>query len=258
MVNISAAMVAKLRQKTGLPLMECKNALVEANGDLDSAEEVLRVKLGSKAAKLSQRPTSEGGLFIARRSDSAIMLEVNCETDFVAKDTIFKEFGQLAAERILEDRDSNLEDLRRESIAKLGENIVIKRFEVLNELETFGVYKHSDKIAAMVNIRGGDEDVARDLAIHIVSFKPRYATEKDVPEDVIEKERRVAQKQSEGKPQVVRDKMIEGRLRKFYEDNTLMKQSFIKNDKIDVGKFLEDSGAELKGFVCLMVGMEEE
>lgn len=263
MVMVSARMVSELRQKTGLGMMECKKALVESEGDLVRAEELLRIRSGNKASKLAGRVAAEGALFMARNDRTSVLVEINCETDFVARDDNFRAFGQSVADRVLLERVSNLEELgsdledqRKSLIARLGENVSVRRFRVMDNLSNLAIYKHSDRIAAMVDLDGGDESVGKDVAIHIVSFKPKYLDESSVPLDVVESERRIAKAQAmeQGKPESIAEKMVEGRIRKFYEEVVLLKQAFVKNDKIDVETFLKQSKATLKQYALFVVG----
>ena len=270
MAAITAAMVKELREKTDAPMMECKKALTEADGDLARAEEILRVKLGSKASKAASRVTAEGlvGLFIAEDGKTGAVVEINCETDFVAKNEDFINFVNQMAELITKENPADVEALsalpfaegtvestRSALIGKIGENMSIRRFKRIETENLLASYVHGGRIGVLVEF-AGDPEVGKDLAMHIAATKPKAIDASGVPAEEIEKERSVAeQKASEsGKPADIVTKMVEGSIAKFLKEVTLLTQPFVKNDKQTVEQMLKEKKASISSFVMCVVG----
>jgi len=270
MAEITAAMVKELREKTDAPMMECKRALTEASGDMARAEEILRVKLGSKASKAAGRVTAEGliGLYISPDAKQGAVLEVNCETDFVAKNDDFVAFVEALAKQVSANdyadvaalSASNLgagtvESVRAALVGKIGENISIRRFQRYTTANKLSSYVHSGRIGVLVEFSGADE-VGKDLAMHIAATKPRALDESGVPEADKETERSVArQKAAEsGKPAEIVEKMVEGSVQKFLKEVALLSQPFVKNDKQSVAQMLKEKNAAIAGFSLFVVG----
>jgi elongation factor Ts len=264
-------LVKELRERTGAGMMECKKALVETKGDIDAAAEFLRKAGAAKADKKSSRVAAEGR--IAIRSDEKagrhVVLEVNSETDFVARDDNFRAFVERAAEIILAQRPANVEalmkssvggksveDLRLELVTKVGENISVRRFDVVESRGNVGAYVHGTRIGVLVDVEGGSPELARDLAMQVASLAPRYVSNDDVPKDVVAKEREIiaAQTAEEKKPPEILAKMVEGKLRKFLDEITLTGQAFVKDDKKRVRDLLSQNKAKVKGFRRYEVG----
>ncbi len=267
MADITASMVKELRERTGLGMMECKKALVEAGGNIELAVEELRKSSGMKAAKKAGR-TAADGVVCARiaGSDFGLLLEVNSETDFVARDGNFLGFVAKVADAALAQRSTDvaalmagaLETEREALVQKIGENITVRRIQALTAPGgVLGSYVHSnDRIAVLVALRQGSTELARDVAMHIAAINPQYATPAEVPASVIEKEREilVAQAVDSGKPADIVAKMIDGRIRKFLAEISLSEQPFVKDPDVTIGKLLKQAGAELTGFVRFEVG----
>ena len=270
MAEITAAMVKELREKTDAPMMECKKALTEAVGDMARAEEILRVKLGSKASKAASRVTAEGliGLYISPDAKQGAVVEVNCETDFVAKNDDFVAFvgniAKLVATSSISDvaalsatsfGEGTVDSVRTALIGKIGENISIRRFQRYNTANKLASYVHSGKIGVLVDFAGPDE-VGKDLAMHIAATKPRAVDETGVSEADKEAERSVArQKAAEsGKPAEIVEKMVEGSVQKFLKEVALLSQPFVKNDKQSVAQMLKEKSASIAGFSLFVVG----
>jgi elongation factor Ts len=270
MADITAAMVKELREKTDAPMMECKKALTEAEGDMARAEEILRVKLGSKASKAAGRVTAEGliGLYISPDAKQGAVVEVNCETDFVAKNDDFVAFvsniAKLLATSSISDvgalsgaafGDGTVDSVRTALVGKIGENISIRRFQRYNTANKLASYVHSGRIGVLVDFAGPDE-VGKDLAMHIAATKPRAVDETGVPEADKEAERSVArQKAAEsGKPAEIVEKMVEGSVQKFLKEVALLSQPFVKNDKQSVAQMLKEKNASIAGFSLFVVG----
>jgi len=270
-MDIKPALVKELRERTGAGMMECKKALVETKGDIDAAAEWLRKAGAAKADKKSSRVAAEGR--IAIRSDEKagrhVVLEVNSETDFVAKDDNFRAFVERLAEVILAQRPANVEalmrssvagktveDLRLELVTKVGENISVRRFDVVESRGNVGAYVHGTRIGVLVDVDGGSPELARDLAMQVASLAPRYVSNDDVPKDVVAKEREIiaAQTAEEKKPPEIVAKMVEGKLRKFLDEITLTGQVFVKDDKKRVRDLLAQNKAKVKGFRRYEVG----
>ncbi|WP_376692715.1 translation elongation factor Ts [Wenzhouxiangella sp. EGI_FJ10409] len=268
-MSISAAQVKELRDRTGAGMMECKKALVETDGDLDAAIEHLRKTGLAKADKKSARVAAEGAVVMAESGDRAVLVEINCETDFVAKDDNFRRFAdEVAALALTVDNADALNEATMEGgqsvaeaakqlVAKLGEKIQVRRLAHLSaEGGILGGYIHGGRIGVLVALEGGDEALARDLAMHIAALNPAYADVKDVPAETIESEKQilVAQAEDSGKPAEIIEKMVTGRLNKRLAEITLTGQPFVKDGDQTVGKLLESKGASVKGFVRLEVG----
>jgi elongation factor Ts len=270
-MEIKPALVKELRERTGAGMMECKKALVETNGDIEAAVEYLRKAGAAKADKKASRVAAEGR--IAVRSDEQngryVVLEVNSETDFVAKDDNFAAFVDKVAEVILAQQPKDVEsllkcqvdgrtveDLRLELVTKVGENISVRRFDVIESRGTVGTYVHGIRIGVLVEIEGGTPTLARDLAMQVASLAPRYVSGDDVPQDILDKEREiiVAQTAEEKKPPEIVAKMVEGRLRKFVDEITLTGQPFVKDDKKRVRDVLAQHKAKVKAFRRYEVG----
>jgi elongation factor Ts len=263
-------MVKELRERTGAGMMECKKALVEADGDIDAAAEILRKSGQAKADKKAGRIAADGRVVIVREGDRATILEVNSETDFVAKDENFIAFAEAVAEAaakagagdVAELADITLangntvEAARTELVTKVGENITVRRLASVENDGPIGFYTHGAKIGAIVALEGGDEELAKDVAMHVAATNPACIDEDGVPADVIENERRILteQAQDSGKPAEIIEKMIGGRLAKFLKEITLVGQPFVKDPDVTVGKLLAGKGAKAVGFVRYEVG----
>ena len=266
MSNISASQVKELREKTGLGLMDCKKALEEASGDLDLAVEELRKTSGLKASKKSSRSAAEGLIGIKTSEGKSFMVEINCETDFVARDDSFNLFMQEVLEIVSTNGGKSLEELlksgieekREKLVQKLGENIVVRRATVsLDNADSSGVYLHSNnKIGTIISLKGGTEEVAKDIAMHAAATDPMAISPSDIPEDVIEKEREIYKAQSEesGKPADIIEKMIEGKIKKFLSEVSLTEQDFVKDPGLKINDILKDNDASIIGFTRFEVG----
>jgi elongation factor Ts len=272
MAEITAGMVKELREKTDAPMMECKKALTEADGDLGRAEEILRVKLGNKAGKAASRVTAEGivGVYLSADGKTASMVEINCETDFVAKNDDFQGFAKsiatLIAERSPADvaalsamplDDATVEARRTALIGKIGENMTIRRFVRIAAQGKVASYVHGgSRIGVLVDVEGGDETLAKDLAMQIAASKPVSLDKSGVSAELIERERSIAtQKAAEsGKPAEIVAKMVEGTVQKYLKEVTLLGQPFVKDDKLTVEALLKARGATVHAFVLYVVG----
>ena len=266
MTNISASQVKELREKTGLGLMDCKKALEEANGDLDLAVEELRKTSGLKASKKSSRSAADGLIGIKSSDGKSFMVEINCETDFVARDDSFNSFMQEVLEIVSSNRDKSLEELlesgieekREKLVQKLGENIVVRRIADSEDgADTSGVYLHSNnKIGTIISLKGGTEEVAKDIAMHAAATDPMAISPSDISQDVIEKEKEIYKAQSEesGKPADIVEKMIEGKVGKFLSEVSLTEQDFVKDPSIKIKDLLQNNNANIIGFRRFEVG----
>lgn len=270
MASISASMVKELRERTGLGMMDCKKALSEADGDMEKAIEDLRKASGLKAAKKASRVAAEGVVLtkIADEGNYGVVIEVNSETDFVARDENFLEFADQVLQASFADKEadtatllaSGIEDARQALVQKIGENINLRRIERLSmEGDSAGViesYLHNNKIGVLIALRGGSAALARDIAMHIAAVNPMVICAEDVPEDVLAKESEIysAQAQESGKPEEIIKKMIEGRLRKFVAEISLMEQAFVKDPDSKVGELLQEANAEVAQFARFEVG----
>lgn len=272
MAAITASMVAELRAKTDAPMMECKKALTEANGDMSRAEEILRVKLGNKAGKAASRITAEGVVTASVTGTTGALVEINCETDFVSKNDSFLEFARQCASLVASQAPSDLgalaalpmslegfgptvEDVRKGLIGKIGENMAIRRFRRYSGGGRLAHYLHGTRIGVMVEF-DGDEVAAKDVAMHVAAMKPVALSSADVPTDLVEKERRVAAEKAaeSGKPADIVAKMVDGSVQKFLKEVSLLNQSFVKNDKQTVEQMLKAAGTSVKGFTLYVVG----
>ncbi|MEW6132372.1 MAG: translation elongation factor Ts [Pseudomonadota bacterium] len=272
MAEITASMVKDLRDKTDAPMMDCKKALTEAGGDMDKAEEILRVKFGSKATKAAGRIAAEGvvGIYISPDAKLGAMIEVNCETDFVAKNDDFLAFTKSLAEMVAKNNPADVaalsamdmggksvEEVRTGLVGKIGENMSLRRFVRVDAQGRLASYVHGgSKIGVMVDVVGGDEQLARDIAMHIAASKPVSLSREQVPAELIEKERAVArQKAAEsGKPADIVAKMVEGAVAKYLKEVTLLGQPFVKDDKQTIEQLLKSKGASVAGFTLYIVG----
>ena len=269
-MSISASMVKELRERTGAGMMECKKALVETSGDMEAAAELLRKSGQAKADKKAGRVAADGRIVIRADGGSAVMVEVNSETDFVAKDENFIAFAgavadaalasgttdveAFASEKLADGR--SVEQARTDLISKVGENISVRRITAIASEGPLGQYTHGAKIGAAVALEGGDEELARDIAMHVAAINPTCIDESGVPAETLERERRIFAEQAaeSGKPAEIVEKMVSGRIAKFLKEVTLVGQPFVKDDKISVGKLLDKAGATVTSFVRFEVG----
>ncbi|MBX5462411.1 MAG: elongation factor Ts [Steroidobacteraceae bacterium] len=278
MMNITAEAVKQLRERTGAGMMECKKALVETKGDLDAAADLMRKQGLAKADKKASRVAAEGVIVLEKSADgrSGVMVEVNCETDFVAREADFRAFAQAAATLAATAKPESLEALlaaklesgetlderRRALVAKIGENITVRRFTTLSAPTHLGAYVHGTRIGALVAVEGGDVSLAYDLAMHVAASNPRYLTVADVPADVVEKERAILTEQAQNeaqasgkpKPADIVAKMVEGRLRKTLGEITLAGQAFVKDPDVTIEKLLKTANARVTAFERFEVG----
>ena len=268
-MNITADTVKQLRERTGAGMMECKKALVETKGDLDAAAELMRKTGLAKADKKAARVAAEGTVAAERSGNSAVLVEVNCETDFVARSDEFQAFARELAKTALANSPDTLatllassngagsfEEQRRALIAKIGENISVRRFVRVSAPGALGTYIHGSRIGSLVALEGGDEALARDLAMHVVAANPAYIDAGEVPPAVLDKEREILTEQTKGekKPPDIIAKMVEGRLRKYLAEITLMGQPFAKDPDTTVEKLVKKAGAKIVRFVRYEVG----
>src|SRR5688572_15915874 len=273
---VTAEAVKLLRERTGAGMMECKKALVETNGDLDAAAELMRKTGLAKADKKASRVAAEGMIVIERSSDSkrAAIVEVNCETDFVAREQDFQAFAGNVAKVVLAHRPADLDALsalsfengvsideaRRALIAKIGENIGVRRFAVVEAPAVVGAYLHGMRIGALVAMKSGDDAVAKDIAMHVAAINPARVSSAEVPADEVEKERSIFMEQAKGdpktagKPQEIVDKIIDGKVRKWLGEITLLGQPFVKDDKQTVEQYLKKAGGEVLSITRYEVG----
>jgi elongation factor Ts len=274
MAEITASMVKELREKTDAPMMECKKALTEAGGDMDKAEEILRVKLGSKATKAAARVAAEGivGLYLAADGKLASLVEVNCETDFVAKNDDFIALAKSLAELVAKNdpadvaalsnmslNGATVEATRTALVGKIGENMSIRRFSRLQAEGKVTSYVHGGaKIGVLVDVIGGDEQLAKDLAMHIAASKPKSLDSSGVPTELLETERRIAIEKAReaGKPEAMLEKIAEGTVQKYLKDVTLLGQVFVKAEdgKQTIEQLLKAKNAKINGFTLYVVG----
>ncbi|MBI5272227.1 MAG: elongation factor Ts [Burkholderiales bacterium] len=274
MPAITASMVAELRAKTDAPMMECKKALTEADGDMARAEEILRVKLGSKAGKAASRVTAEGVVSASVAGATGALLEVNCETDFVSKNDSFLAFTKSCAELVAERNPADIaalsalplsqdgfgptvEDVRKGLIGKIGENMAIRRFKRYAGGGKLASYLHGTRIGVVVEF-DGDDVAAKDVAMHIAAMKPAALSSADVPAELVDKERKIAAEKAaeSGKPAEIVAKMVEGSVQKYLKEVSLLDQVFVKaaDGKQTVGQMLKDKGTSVKGFTLYVVG----
>jgi len=271
-MTVSAQLVKELREITGVGMMDCKKALSETDGDLEKAVEYLRKAGQAKADKKASRVAAEGKILISTdyENNQHTILEINCETDFVAKDEKFNKFCETVLRALTQSSVSTLEELssieengntiddeRKKLIAEIGENISIRRFSFLNSDSTVGSYIHMGRIGVIVEVEGShDQDLAKDLAMHIAANNPLYKDQNDVPVEELEKEKEIlkAQALAEGKSEDIIEKMIQGRLNKYLEQITLYGQPFVKDPDIKVSKLLDNAGASIKEFIRYELG----
>jgi elongation factor Ts len=272
MAAITASMVAELRAKTDAPMMECKKALTEAEGNMEKAEEILRVKLGNKAGKAASRVTAEGVVAASIEGTTGAMIEVNCETDFVSKNDSFLALCKAAADLVARHNPADvaalsalaysqdgfgptLEDVRKGLIGKIGENMSFRRFKRFAGGAKLVSYLHGTRIGVVVEYEG-DDVAAKDVAMHVAAMKPVALSSADVPAELIEKERSVATAKAaeSGKPADIAAKMIEGSVQKYLKEVSLLNQPFVKNDKQTVEQMLKAAGTQVKAFTLYVVG----
>lgn len=271
-MSITAESVKQLRERTGAGMMECKRALVETQGDLDAAAELMRKQGLAKADKKATRVAAEGVIVLAKATDgkSAAMVEINCETDFVARESDFAAFADAVAAQALAINADTVESLaaaklssgetvderRRALIAKIGENITVRRVTVLRSSGSLGAYVHGTRIGALVALDAGAEALAHDLAMHVAASKPQHLSVDDVPAEVVAKEREIETEKAlgEGKPAEIVAKMVEGRLRKSLGEMTLLGQPFVKDPDVTIDKLLKTAGAKVLQFERFEVG----
>ena len=265
MSAISASQVKELREKTGLGLMDCKKALEGANGDMELAIEELRKTSGVKASKKSGRSAADGLIAIETTAQDIFMIEVNCETDFVARDDSFVSFTKETLQTFIGNPESSLEELlnngiednREKLVQKLGENIVVRRVAKTENSSTVGSYLHSNqKIGCIVSLDGGDESLANDIAMHAAATDPMDISPSDIPEEIVAKEREIFKAQSEesGKPAEIIEKMIEGKVSKFLAEVSLTEQDFVKDPNTKISQLLKDNNANILSFTRYEVG----
>ena len=270
MAEITASMVKELRERTDAPMMDCKKALTEAAGDMQKAEEILRVRFGNKAAKSAGRVAAEGvvAINIAADGKTAAMVEVNCETDFVAKNDDFLALTRALADMVLNQNPADVaalsalpyngktvEETRTELVGKIGENMSIRRFVREAATGRFASYIHGNKIGVLVDV-SGDEAIAKDIAMHIAASKPKSLDASGVSQNLIDTERRVAIEKAKeaGKPEAMLEKIAEGTVQKFLKEVTLLSQPFVKDDKQTVEQVLKSKGSQCHGFSMFIVG----
>lgn len=275
-MQITASMVKELRERTGAGMMECKKALTQSEGDMESAIELMRKSGMAKADKKSSRIAAEGIILAVMSEDRkrAAMVEINCETDFVSKGEEFRGFARSIADRVLsaapadvqalsqlslsdEGQAQNIETARQELVAKIGENIRIRRFHhMVSESGQIGLYLHGTRIGVLVDVASADEVMAKDIAMHVAASRPICVSEEQVPEALIVKEKEIfsAQAEASGKPANIIERMVAGRLKKYFAEVTLLGQPFVKDPNKTVAQLLQETGAEVKGFVRYEVG----
>lgn len=272
MAAITAAMVKALREKTDAPMMECKKALTEADGDAAKAEEILRVKLGNKASKAASRVTAEGviGTYVSPDGKTGAIVEVNSETDFVAKNPEFLKMAADAAKLIaekapadvaalsaLELEGKSLDAIRTALVGKIGENMTFRRYKRLEAKGKLHKYVHGgSKIATLVDVEGGDDEVAHDIAMHIAASKPKALNAEGIDPALIETERRVAIEKAKeaGKPEAMLERIADGTVKKFLKEVTLLDQPFVKDDKVTIAQLLKSKNANVADFALFVVG----
>ena len=271
MAEITASLVKELREMTDAPMMDCKKALSEVDGDLQKAEELLRVKFGNKASKVSSRVAAEGLISIAISNDGkqGAILETNSETDFCAKNDEFVSFTQKVANAILESNPSDIDALKNVSIdgtsveetrsnlvGKIGENISPRRFISGTADGKFHSYLHGGKIGVLLDLDGGDDELGKDIAMHIAASKPKALDESGISQDLIDAEKRVAIEKAKeaGKPEEMLDKIATGTVNKFLKEVTLLNQAFVKDDKQTIQNLLDSKGAKIHNFTLFVVG----
>nr|WP_228703780.1 translation elongation factor Ts [Kangiella sediminilitoris] len=269
MMAITAALVKELRERTGAGMMECKKALVEADGNIETAIDNMRKSGQAKAAKKAGRVAAEGVILAKSEGNTGVLVEVNSETDFVARDDSFKKFSSEVVDVALENGTADVEALnaatmpsgesveeaRANLVAKIGENITVRRVAKV-EGDTLGAYVHGGRIGVLVSLEGGDEDLARDIAMHVAASNPQFNTADDVDPEVINREKEIikAQPDMEGKPEDIVEKMMGGRIKKFVNEITLEGQNFVKDPSTTVGQLLKEKGAKVASYTRFEVG----
>ena len=271
MAEITATMVMKLRGQTDAPMMDCKKALIEADGDMSRAEEILRVRFGNKASKAAGRIAAEGVIsaFISKDGKSGSLLEVNSETDFCAKNEEFINFSNKLAQTIVEKDvgdieslssqqidNSSVEELRTQLIGKIGENISARRFVNLKAKGSLYSYIHGSKLGVILDLESGNEELGKDIAMHIAATKPKAIDKSGVETEIIETERRVAIEKAKeaGKPEEMITKIADGSINKFLKEVTLLNQAFVKDDKVTIDSLLKNNNATIHSFYIYIVG----
>ena len=268
-MKITASLVKELRERTGAGMMDCKSALNDVDGDIESAIEVMRKSGAAKAAKKAGRIAAEGVISIKQKESEIVILEINCETDFVAKDENFLSFTDEILNVIMSQdvnsidnllqkniKEQTVEEKMQQLVTKIGEKISIRRFEKIKIDKQVGTYLHGKRIGVIVEMDGGDENLAKDVAMHIAASKPLYINEEEVSQEVLAKEKEIysAQAQESGKPNNIIEKMVEGKLKKFIKEITLIGQPFVKDSELSVEKVLQTANAKVLSFIRYEVG----
>ena len=266
---ITAAQVKALREATGAGMMDCKRALTETNGDAEAARNLLRKKGAAAAEKKAGRAAAEGVIAVAHGSGAVAIAEVNCETDFVSRREDFREYAVSIAQTVadgapgtldellaLEVDGQSLEQTRQDAVARIGENISVRRFERIQAQGEASVYVHNNRIGVVVDLEGGDAELGKNIAMHVAAMRPQHVSPDDVPADIVERERTFLSDQAaeSGKPPEIVARMVEGRLRKFLDGICLTGQIYVRDSKLTVGKLLASHKARVHGFVRLEVG----
>lgn len=269
---VTAAQVKAMRERTGLGMMECKKALVEADGDMEKAIDNVRKAGQAKADKKAGRVAAEGVIASAGNGHCRVLVEVNCETDFVAKDANFREYADLVAQQAVatrpddlealmaavpEGQTESLEQLRQALVTKLGENLRVRRFALVDNPDaTVALYLHGQRIGVLVELLGGNEELAKDVAMHVAASRPLCVAPEDIDQELLAREREIfaSQAATSGKPEAIQEKMVQGKLSKYLSEVTLLGQAFVKDPDMTVGKLLEKHNARVAGFVRFEVG----
>jgi elongation factor Ts len=269
MAAISASLVKELRERTGLGMMECKKALVEADGDIELAADNLRKSGAAKADKKASRTAAEGAIVIAGDDNTALILEINSETDFVAKDDNFKAFADLVAETALAAKETDVEKIkalqtdtgtveeaRAALVQKIGENIQVRRAQLVTADDVLAVYLHGSKIGVVVTLKGGNDEVGKDIAMHVAATNPMVLTGDQVPAETLEREKEIIRSQPDmaGKPDDIVEKMVGGRIKKYLKEVSLVDQPFVKDPNQTVAAYAKANGAEITSFIRYEVG----
>ena len=268
-MEITASLVNELRERTGAGMMDCKAALKDANGDIESAIEIMRKSGAAKAAKKAGRIAAEGIISIKQKENNIVMIEVNCETDFVAKDDNFLSFSEAIVDVIMEHdvndidnllklncENQTIEEVTQQLVTKIGEKVTIRRFEKCSIKNQVGIYLHGTRIGVVVEIEGGDQELAKDIAMHIAASKPLYISEDNVSKEVLDKEREIyaAQAKESGKPEEIIKKMVDGRIKKYIKEITLLGQAFVKDPDQSIEGILKLAEANVRSFIRYEVG----
>tara|TARA_B100001250_G_C19762194_1_gene773003 strand:+ start:105 stop:974 length:870 start_codon:yes stop_codon:yes gene_type:complete len=268
-MEISASLVKELRERTGAGMMDCKVALNEANGDIEIAIEIMRKSGAAKAAKKAGRIAAEGIIVIKQKANDIVMLEVNCETDFVAKDDNFLSFAEDIVDVIMNQNvndindvlklnagNQTIEEATQQLVTKIGEKVTIRRFEKFSIKNQVGIYLHGTRIGVVVEMNGGSQELAKDIAMHIAASKPLYIDENNVAKEVLVKEREIymAQALESGKPEEIINKMVDGRIKKYIKEITLLGQPFVKDPDQSIEKILKEADAKVLSFIRYEVG----